>query len=351
MKKTIGIIIGILAVAAMVLVLVGNRKKMNEQTGSAAVAGESEVVSTYTVTAEKGNRSFTSNGVAQANRELNFVSEISGRVVEIYVDKGGRVNKGTPMLRIDSELLEADYKAALAACEALKKDEERFSRAFEAGGVSSQQLDNIRTQLVAAESRLAVSRWKLENAVVKAPIGGTVNNRFVETGALIAPNVPLFEIVDDSVIKVVCNISESKVRLLKVGQKVLASSDEAVEGRFAGTIRNIGIKTDRGLNYPVEVLMDRNTSLHPGMYLKVRFEADDSHSCILVPRKAVVGSVMSAKVYVVSDGKAESRPVRLGDMFGDRIEILDGLQEGEKIVLAGLMNVSDGTVVRIVDEQ
>ena len=97
--------------------------------------------------------------------------------------------------------------------------------------------------------------------------------------------------------------------------------------------------------------MDRNTSLHPGMYLKVRFEADDSHSCILVPRKAVVGSVMSAKVYVVSDGKAESRPVRLGDMFGDRIEIIDGLQEGEKIVLAGLMNVSDGTVVRIVDEQ
>lgn len=351
MKKIIGIITGLLVVAAMVLILVGNRKKMNEQTSSAAVAGESEVVTTYTVTAEKGGRSFTSNGVAQANRELNFVSEISGRVVEIYVDKGRRVSKGTPMLRVDSELLEADYKAALAACDALKKDEERFTRAFEAGGVSSQQLDNIRTQLVAAESRLAVSRWKLENAVVKAPIAGTVNNRFVETGALIAPNVPLFEIVDDGTIKVICSVSESKVRLLEVGQKVSVSSDDAADGLFHGTIRNIGIKADRGLNYPVEVAMDRDSALHPGMYLKVRFEADDSHPCILVPRKSVVGSVMSAKVYVVSDGKAESRPVRLGDMFGDRIEILEGLQEGEKIVLAGLMNVSDGTAVRVVDEQ
>ncbi len=349
MKKTIAIILCVLAVAGMVLLLAGNKKKIQEQTASVDLAGASEVVTTYTVTSEQCSRNFTSNGLVQAGAELNFVSEISGRVTEIYVDKGSRVGKGTPLLKIDSELLEADYKAAQAAYDALKKDEERFTRSFEAGGITNQQLDNVRTQLVAAESRLAVSKWKLDNAVVKAPIAGTVNSRFVERGALIAPNVPLFEIVDDSRLKVICNVPESKVRLIGKGQKVSATSSDAPEQAFSGSIRNIGIKTDRGLNYPVEIALDKAPELRIGMYLKVAFDAAQEQDCILIPRKAVVGSVLSADVFVAEDGKAVRRSVKLGDMFGDKIEILAGLEPGESIILSGLMNISDGSAIRIIE--
>lgn len=349
MKKIIGILIAVLIVAGMVLILAGNKKKAQEQTSSAALAGSSEMVTTYKVTAEECDRSFTSNAVAQANSELNFMSEISGRVVAIYVDKGSRVAKGTPLLKIDSELLEADYKASLAAYESLKKDEERFTNTYEAGGVTSQQLDNIRTQLVAAESRLTVAKWKVDNAVVKAPIAGKINNRFVETGALIAPSAPLFEIVDDSRIKLICNVPESKVKLLKVGQTVSVTGNDALGKEFTGTIKSIGVKTDRGLNYPVEVQLSSDPDLHVGMYLKANFVPAGEQTGILIPRKAVVGSVLAANVYVAKDGKAERREVKLGDMYGDRIEILEGLEAGEDIVIAGLMNISDGTAITIVD--
>ena len=351
MKKLTGIIIAVLAIAGMVLLLAANKKKIGEQTASVSQAESTEVVTTYTVTRENCNRSFSSNGVAQAASELNFVSEVTGRVVDVYVDKGSRVGKGTPLLKIDSELLEADYKAAQAAYDALCKDEARFSNSYEAGGVSSQQLDNIRTQLVAAESRLAVSRWKLDNAVVKAPIAGTINNRFVERGALIAPNVPLFEIVDGSRIKVICNVPEAKVRLVKVGQKVTAVSGESGSDSFTGTVRSIGVKTDRGLNYPVEVHFDGNSALRVGMYLKVNFDSSEEQTGILIPRKAVVGSVLSANVYVAENGKAVKREVTLGDMFGDKIEILSGLVEGENVIVSGLMNVSDGVDIRIANGQ
>lgn len=348
MKKTIGILVVILTVAGMVLLLAGNRKKSLEQVKSVSGAEGTEVVMTETVTRGEYGRSFTSNGVAQAVRELNFVSETSGRVIEVYVDKGSRVVKGSPLLKIDTELLEADFKAAKAAYDALCKDEERFSRSYEAGGITSQQLDNIRTQLVAAGSRLAVSRWKLENAVVKSPISGTINNRFVETGALIAPNVPLFEIVDDSRLKLTCNVSESKVRMLSVGSKVTAAPTDGSGKAFTGTVRNIGIKTDRGLNYPVDVMLDADSDLRSGMYLKVNFVSDASRKAIFIPRKAVVGSVLSADVYVAKDGKAERREVKLGDMVEDRIEILEGLKEGEEIIIAGLMNVADGSAIKVV---
>ncbi|MBQ0025205.1 MAG: efflux RND transporter periplasmic adaptor subunit [Bacteroidales bacterium] len=350
MKRIIWIAIAALAVIGMVLLLAGNKRKAKEQSVSAMNAGGSEVVATYKVTNDGSERTFYSNGLAQANSELNFVSEVTGRVVAVYADRGTKVGKGTPLLKIDSELLEADYKAALAAYESLKKDEERFTRSFQAGGVTSQQLDNIRTQLIASESRLAVSKWKLDNAVVKAPIAGTINSRFVETGALIAPNVPLFEIVDDSRIKVICNVSGSKARLLSAGMKVSATADDGSGKVFTGTVRSIGVKTDRGLNYPVEVIMDKDVDLHAGMYMKVNFVAESGKAGLLVPRKAVVGSVLAANVYVVKDGKAERREVRLGDMFSDRIEILSGLQEGEEIVVAGLMNVSDGCSVNVVNK-
>ena len=347
MKKIIGIIIGVLIVAGMVLLLAGNKRKMQEQT-QAMAADSTEVVTTYRVARTAVSRDFTSNGVAQAKSELNFVSEVTGRVVAVMVDKGSRVSKGTPLLRIDADLLKADYKAALATYESLKKDEERFTRSNEAGGVSSQQLDNIRTQLVAAESRLAVSKWKLDNAVVKAPISGTINNRFVEPGSLIAPNAPLFEIVDDSHVKVTCNVPEQRVRLLTVGQPVTAteSGTAAVES-FTGVIKSIGVKTDRGLNYPVEVLFDANPNLHAGMYLKVLFTDQQAADGLLIPRKAVVGSVMAANVYVAQNGHAVRREVQLGDMFGDKIEILSGLQEGEEIIVAGLMNIGDGSAITV----
>lgn len=350
MKKVTGILIAVLALAGIVLLLTGNRRRANEESASVSNAGGSEVVMTYMVTRGAVNRSFTSNGVAQANTELNFVSEVSGRVVAVMADKGSRVAAGAPLLKIDSELLEADYKAAKASYEALCKDEQRFARSFEAGGISSQQLDNVRTQLVAAESRLAVSRWKLENSVVKAPVAGTINNRFVEVGALIAPNVPLFEIVDDSRIKVICNVPESKLALVRVGAKVTATGGDASHGSFTGTVRSVGIKTDRGLNYPVEVLFEKDPGLRVGMYLKVKFESEGEQTGIFVPRKAVVGSVLAANVYVVENGVAVRRVVSLGDMSEDKIEITSGLEEGDEIVVAGLMNISDGTPVTVVNK-
>lgn len=350
MKKIVVTTATILVVAGMVLLLIGNKKKSREQADSVSLASGTTMVSTVSVTSEDMDRSFSANGVAQAVNELNFVSEITGRVVKVFVDKGSRVVKGTPLLKIDSELLEADYNATLASYEALCKDEKRFTLSYEAGGVSSQQLDNIRTQLAAAQSRLTVSKWKLDNAVVKAPIAGTINMRYVEPGALIAPNAPLFEIVDDSRIKVTCNLPESRIGLVHAGDKVVASSSESESLQFSGTVRSVGIKTDRGLNYPVEIYLDKTADLHAGMYLKVRFQPQDNRKGILIPRKAVVGSVLSANVYVASDGKAHRKEVVLGEMTGDRIEIVEGLSEGDQVIVSGLMNIADGSAITVINQ-
>lgn len=349
MKKAIGIAVALLILAGMALLLVVNRKKMREQTSLALTAQQEVTVYTDTVAEKMYSHDFTSNGLSQAVSELNFVSSVSGRVIELYVDKGRGVRKGDPLLKIESDLLEADYLASLAACEALRNDAQRFERSNLAGGVTDQQLENIRTQLVAAESRLARSRKMLDEAVVRSPMAGTINARYVELGSLIAPNVPLFDIVNDGTLKVVCNVSESKVKMLSKGMQVSLTSGTVPGKTFSGHVSHIGIKTDRGLNYPVEVLLDKNSDLRIGMYLKVLFGSGSQRAGILIPRKAIVGSAKAANVYRVRDGIARLQEVSLGEMIGDKVEILAGLSAGDVIITSGIMNLADGTAVKPIN--
>lgn len=349
MKKIIGIAIAALVVAGIVALLASNKKKMTEEAASTIQAEKAVTVSTFTAEDESYSIEFSANGPTQAVSELNFVSSTQGRVVAIYADKGRYVRKGDALLKVESELLESDYNASLAAYEAMKQDVERFTRSNEAGGVTDQQLDNMKTQLTAAKSRLDRSRKMLDDAVVKSPMSGIINTRYVELGSLIAPNVPLFDIVNDSQIKVMVGVPESKVKLLSKGQKVTATNSAEPGVTYTGSVNFIGIKTDRGLNYPVEIVLDKNSALRVGMYLKILFSDNTQREGILVPRKAIVGSAKAANVFVVENGKAVQREVVLGEMVGDKVEILEGVRAGEKIISAGIMNVADGTEVNCIN--
>lgn len=347
MKKFIGIIISVLVVAGIVALLVSNKKKMNEETASTIQAETGVSVSTIVTEEETYSLEFSTSGLTQAVSELNFVSNTQGRVIAIYADNGKFVRKGDPLLKIDSELLQSDYEASLAAYEAMEQDVQRFTNSNQVGGVTDQQLDNMKTQLAAAKSRLDRARKMLDDALVKSPMTGVINQRYVELGSLIAPNAPLFDIVNDNQLKIMLGVPEGRIKMLSKGQKVTVTGAEAGK-TYTGTINFIGIKTDRGLNYPVEVYLDKNADLHIGMYLKVLFSANAEHTGILVPRKAIVGSAKAANVYVVENDKAVQREVVLGEMIGDKVEILSGVGAGEEIIIAGIMNVADGTeVIRV----
>ncbi len=340
-------ILTIVVIVAGTVAMLASRKDRRES--SAASADSDRNVSVSTARVERGaiELSFSANGVTQPVRELNFTSDVSGRVTEILVDKGTRVSRGASLLKVDSELLKADYTAAEAAWKALEKDYERLSRSYAAGGVSGQQLDAVRTQLIAAQSRMSISRRRYEDASVKSPVSGIVNARYVEPGALLAPNSPLFEIVDDSRVKLLCLIPDSKLSLIEEGDRVSAASADEV---FTGEITHIGRKADRSLHHPVEVLLDRDGRLRAGMYLKVTFCGEQSREALLIPRRAVSGSAgADAVAYVAADGKASRRELKLGEMRGERVEVLDGLSEGEEVIVSGLMNVYDGAQLKEVN--
>ena len=348
MKKYISIITVIGLIALIVVILVMNKKRSLEKTQIASGASTGVAVGMDVVSEEQANMSFSSNGSLEPVRELSFVSDVSGRVLEVFADEGTQVSRGQVLVQADDEMPKADFTASEAAYNALKTDLERFTNANKTGGVTDQQLETIRTQFIAAESRYVSSRRRLADATIKSPISGTIIKRYVEIGAYLNPGARLFDIIDDSQLKAWCNVTERQVLLLRKGQNVRIKCDAFPGEEYTGIITYVGSKADRSLNYPVEISVSgqEKKGLKAGMYITANFDIEADQKVIMIPRSAITGSVKNAKVYKVNGGRASEQIVTVGAMTGNKVEILDGLQAGDSIIVSGLINVSDGVVVK-----
>lgn len=348
MKKIIYPLLGIALIAAIVWILNANKKANRQDTALASAVTTDVPVQMDVVKELPFNLSFTSNGTLEPIRELAFVSDVAGRVINILADEGTHVSKSQVLIQADDEMLKADFIASEAAYKALKADLDRFSNANKQGGVTDQQLETIRTQYIAAESRYITSKRRLADSKIKAPIAGTINKRYVEVGAYLNPGARLFDIIDDSQLKVWCNVTERQVLLLQKGQKVNILCNTLPNETYTGTVTFISLKSDRTLNYPLEIILDGRdkNDLKAGMYVNVNFNSKEEKKGILIPRNAITGSVKSAKVFMVKNGTVKEQDVVVGNMADRNVEILKGLQAGDSIVTAGLINVSDGVKVR-----
>ncbi len=353
MKK--GTIITIIAVIA-VFVLIGwvlqNNKKKNEEKTAVVAAGNSGAVAVKTETAKKSNieLDFTANGTFEANQDLTLSAENSGRVTRISVDEGDHVSRGQVVARIDDELLAVETQAAQANYQTALRDVERYESSFKTGGVTQQQVDAQRLNLRNAQARLQTAKRKANDADIKAPISGIVNKRFIEKGSYVSPGTQLFEIVDLSKLKLKVTANEAQVVNLKVGDQVKITSNVFPDKSFTGKISFIAAKADANLNFPVEVQVSNNSGnqLKAGMYGTATFDLPAQKPLITVPRSAFVGSVNSNKVYLLKGNTAQEHKVTPGRIISDRVEILNGLNEGDIVIISGQVNLVDGAQVQAV---
>ena len=114
----------------------------------------------------------------------------------------------------------------------------------------------------------------------------------------------------------------------------------------------VGNKANHALAFPVEVILDKESKdgLRPGMYVSVTFGSSEETHGILIPRRAIIGSVKDAHVYLVEEGIAREQAIAVGGLIGDQIEVIDGLKSGDCIIVSGLINVSEGLPVKAVNE-
>lgn len=351
-RRTIITVISVIAVLVLIGWILQNNKKKNQEKTAVVAEGSSGAVAVKTETVKKtvSNLDFSSNGTFEANQDLTLSAENSGRVTRITVDEGDRVGKGQVVARIDDELLAVETQSAQANYQNALRDLERYESSFQTGGVTQQQVDAMRLNVKNAQARLQTARRKSNDADIKAPISGIINKRFIERGSYVSPGTQLFEIVDLSKLKLKVTATETQVVNLKIGDRVKIASNVFPDKAFNGKISFIAAKADASLNFPVEIEVSNNTAnqLRAGMYGTAIFDLPQQQPVVTVPRGAFAGSVSSNKVFVIEGKTARERQVTAGRILGERVEILDGLKEGETVITSGQVNLVDGTEVQAV---
>jgi len=353
-QKRILRLFGTIAILAGVLVLVGsvlknNKKKNAEKTAVVAEAASGSVaVRVSKVQKQSMEQEFSANGNFAPVQQMNFAAENSGRVVKVLVDEGSQVRKGQTLAIIKTDVLSIDLEAAEAAYRNAERDYERYQNAFKTGGVTQQQLDGARLTLENAQARLSQAKIRVNDANIKSSINGIVNKRFIEPGAVVSPGTALFELVDVSKLKLQVTVNEMQVARLSVGDKATIKASVYPDKEFTGKVTFIAPKADQSLNFPIELEIASNPGniLKAGMYGTAIFNSGVAEPMIMVPRSAFVGSVSTNQVFVVENGNtAKLRNVVSGRVFGDQVEILKGLNEGETIITSGQINLADGSTI------
>lgn len=351
MKKIIitGIIV-IAALAGIMYVLNKNKTVNEEQTAIVGQKNAAVAVRVETADYREVNAQYVTNGTFAPKQEVMLSAETAGRVTRVLVKEGAYVRAGQTLAVIDGDKQNVGVSNAQAVYNNAKAEVARFEGAYASGGVTKQQLDQVKLQLENAKNNLRSSQLTASDVNITASFAGIINKRNIEPGSYVSPGQQLFEIVNVGTLKLKVNVDEKNIGFVKLGQTIKVESAVLADQTFEGKVSFIAPKADGSLNFPVELEIKNNANndLKAGMYGTAYFGSEQSANALVIPRSAFVGSVSSNQVFVVKDGKAVLTKVVSGRIFGDNIEIISGLTKGAQVVTTGQINLLDGTAVEII---
>ena len=337
--------------------------------------------------------------------EVVVSAEVDGRVEEVRFDLGDAVAQGDVLARISEEeqrylvaQTEAQLRQALERL-GLKSEEERVhdiretpevrraqadlfdaeqrykrARQLVDQGIGSQQdLDaaqarykamlaaydatlnqtrNLIQQVEQYKASLQLQRKRLRDTTVRAPFAAYVKERQVTVGQYVRVNTPLFTLVKINPIRLRAEVPERMAPWIQIGQAAEVSVEAYPDRRFEGRVWRISPTVDQSKRtFLVEALIQNpGGELKPGSYAKARIRTNKFEQVYLVPVRAVNYVLGTNKVYAVRGNTVEPREVKLGDRFGQEVEIVEGVRPGERVAITQLNRLESGVSVRVVEE-
>ena len=329
--------------------------------GAAEEAAESFVKVVNVEIRQVERTDFTSyvrlTGAVEALEDVVISSQESGVIRRIIVDKGRRVRAGQPIARIDDEILSAQVDEARAAASLAGERFERQRQLWEDEGIGS-EIAFLQTKYDAqsADARLAFLEARLARHVIKSPIAGVLDDRYVDVGEIVAPGTPVARVLTTDRLKVVGGVPERFGPYVREGGRAVLSFDVLPGPALEGEIAFVGAAVDpRNRTFPVEILLaNPEGRLKPQMVANVRVATERLTDVIVVPQDVVIRTEDGYQVFVVAgqgdDLRAEARPIDPGPSFENEVVVTAGLSTGDRLIVTGHQLVDAGDRVREVSE-
>lgn len=328
--------------------LIGCNSNQEKKTSEAAAVEEPKAIAIKTCTAESMTvdlkETYTSEILPYKENDITPAAQ-GLHIDEIKVDVGDRVKAGDVVVTLNRTNLK-QLEINLAT---VQDTYDRMKPVHEAGGVSDQQMIELENTLNLQKEVVDNMR---RNSEIKSPISGVVTARNFENGDLFA-SMPILHIMQIDKLKVMANVSEQYYPNVKVGQSVDITVDIFPGETFEGKVTRINPALDAATRtFGVEITIpNKNERLRPGMYARATFNMGKRNG-VMVDDVAVQKQIGSSEryVYVIKDGVAEFRLIRDGRRVGSKIDIIEGLEAGEKVATTSFMRLSNGAKVEIINE-
>jgi len=290
-------------------------------------------------------------GTAQANESVILTATVTATVAEIAFRDGDEVEAGQILVRLASAEELADQREAQVTLTEQRRELNRIRGLVADNIVPRQQLDQQRSRVDEAEARLAAVAARLSDRVIRAPFSGVLGLRQVSTGTLVTPGTAIAELDDISVIKVDFTLSERFAGSVRRGMPIEARSVAFRDRVFAGEVSAVSTRVDVATRtFTVRAEIDNpEGDLRPGMMLTTSLPLDPADR-LAVPEGSVVPRADEHFAFVLEeDGTVRRQQITIGRRQPGLVEVLDGLEAGDRVVDDGILRVRDGTEVRVLE--
>jgi membrane fusion protein (multidrug efflux system) len=301
----------------------------------------------------------TAAGTVTPQRRVTVSAEVGARVLSVAEAEGSLVRAGQHLLRLDDREIQLQIKEASSSVsreqvDLAKADFERKERLFADGAVTRSTLDQSKNRYLgldsayrSAQARIAQLRERAAKTNVRSPLNGVIAQLLVEPGEFVGPGAPLAVVEDMEEVLVVVEVADRDVVQLRPLQVVEATTD-AYPGRiFQGVIERVGkVANPVTRSFEVEARIGNpDGELRSGMITTIRILLD-KRRCLVVPAAALLDEREGeARVLLVSGGTARSVEVVIGNRQDRNVELIQGLAEGDEVVVYGQDKVHEGQPV------
>ncbi len=287
------------------------------------------------------------NGTVIANESVELRPEVSGRLTYLNVPEGKYVGQGTVLARINSSDLAAQVQKSRVQLDLAQKTEQRLKQLLDVQGINQTDYDAVVSQINSLKADIAYTQTLIDKTVIRAPFSGTIGLRQISPGAYVSPATVLATIQQLGKAKIDFTLPEQYSEMISIGSMVDVEIDAADSSKHKATIIAMEPQANtQTRNIIVRALLDK-ISPNPGAFVKVFVGSSNDKKAIMVPTNAVIPDDRNNQLILVKKGKASFVNVKTGLRQESNVEITDGIQTGDTIVITGVLFARPNMPVKV----
>jgi membrane fusion protein (multidrug efflux system) len=289
-------------------------------------------------------------GTLFGNEEVTLSSQVEGQIEQLGVDLGDHVTQGQVLAQVDDTSARAQLREVEARLAKARADEARGRELMKSNVISPQEYEQMQTNVAVAEAQRDGMNVQLSHKQVRSPLTGAVVKRLVSAGEYVRPGTPLFDLVADDPLKLRGDVPERFADEIAVGQPVQIKVDAYPDSVFEGRLLRVSPAANaENRSISVEAAVPNGDHrLKPGFFAAANIVTRADDEALVVPETAVVTFAGVTKLFVVRDGIAYERHVRVGTRDDQgRVEVVEGLHADEVVATSGLAKLENGMAVAV----